>query len=261
MEVPLSSTWLNPTLDKYDGFTDPDGHVDAYLTQINLYNAEDALLCRVFPTFLKGATLSWFTRLPARSIDCFDTLVVKFGAQFTTSCPHHLTSIALVNIRQEKTESLRTFMDRFGKVALNIRNLCPEVAMHHMVTTLKPGPFSDSLCMQLTANLDELTHRATKFMQLEELREFHAKAQVLEELKKKVDKGRPMPSGRPRDFPKSPRFTRYTPLTADRSRILEEALNANLMTTPKRTTTSPNVDQTKHCRYHHNFIQRRIVGP
>jgi len=172
LEVPLPGTWNNPTLDKYDGTTDPDEHVNAYLTQVGLHTTEDALRCRIFPTSLKGAALSWFTRLPAQSIDCFDTLATKFGAQFTTSQPHHLTSIALVNIRQEKSESLRAFMDRFSKMALDIRNLSPEVVMHHMVTTLKPRPFSDSLCMQPATTLDELCQRATKYMQLEELKEF-----------------------------------------------------------------------------------------
>jgi len=156
MEVPLPSTWKNPAFDKYDGTTDPGEHVDAYVTQVSLYIAEDALLCRVFPTSLKGVAFSWFARLPTHSIECFDTLVKKFGAQFATSRPHHLTSIALVNIRQEKTESLRTFMERFGKIVLNICNLSPEVAMHHMVTVLKPGPFSDSLCKKPVMNLDEL---------------------------------------------------------------------------------------------------------
>jgi len=52
-----------------------------------------------------------------------------------------------------------------------------------------------------------------------------------------------MSFGRPRDLPKSPHFTRYTPLSADRSRTLEEALNADLMTAPKRTTTIRNADQ------------------
>ena len=188
MEVPLSSTWKNPALDKYDGTTDLDEHVDAYVTQVSLYTAEDALLCRVFLTSLKGASLSWFTRLPTHSIDCFDTLVKKFGAQFATSRHHHLTSIALVNIRQAKTESLRTCMERFGKIALNIRNLSPELAMHHMVTALNPGPFSDSLCMKPVMNLDELRQRATKFMQLEELREFCAKTRVPKEAENRVDK-------------------------------------------------------------------------
>jgi len=42
-------------------------------------------------------------------------------------------------------------MDRFSKTTLDIRNLSPEVAMHQMVTALKPRLFSDSLCMQPAA--------------------------------------------------------------------------------------------------------------
>jgi len=103
LEFPLPSTWKNPTFDKYDGTTDLNEHADAYITQVSFYTAEDALLCRVFPISLKGAALSWFTRLPTHSIDCFDTLMTKFGAQFAKNRPHHLTSIALVNIQQEKT--------------------------------------------------------------------------------------------------------------------------------------------------------------
>jgi len=63
-------------------------------------------------------------------------------------------------------------MEKFGKVALNIRNLSPNVTMHHMVTALRPGPFSDSLCKKLATNLNELKQRAAKYMQLKELREF-----------------------------------------------------------------------------------------
>ena len=63
-------------------------------------------------------------------------------------------------------------MDRFGKVALSIHNLSLKVTMHHMITTLKPRPFADNLCKKPTVNLDELRQRASKFMQMEELREF-----------------------------------------------------------------------------------------
>jgi len=154
------------------------------------------VLCRVFPTSLKGATLSWFTKLPPNSIDSFATLVVKFETQFATSRPHHLTSIALVGIRQEKGESLRTFVDRFNKVAMSIQNLSLHVAMHHMLTTLHPEPFADNLCMQPATSLDELRKRAAKFMQLEELREFHnqARAEASEE-KSKDEKNRQGRSG------------------------------------------------------------------
>ena len=62
----------------------------------------------------------------------------------------------LVDIRQEKGESLRTFIDRFGKVAMSIRNLSQDVAMHHMMIALRRGPFAGSLCMHPAASLDEL---------------------------------------------------------------------------------------------------------
>jgi len=45
-------------------------------------------------------------------------------------------------------------MGWFGKITLHIRNLSPEVAMHHMVTTLRPRQFADSLCMQPTVEIE-----------------------------------------------------------------------------------------------------------
>jgi len=97
---------------------------------MSLYTSNDAILCRVFPTSLKGATLSWFTKLSPNSIDSFATLLTMFETQFATSRSHHLTSIALVGILQEKGKLVRTFVDRFSKVAMSIRNLSLNVAMH-----------------------------------------------------------------------------------------------------------------------------------
>jgi len=63
-------------------------------------------------------------------------------------------------------------MARFGQVALGIRRLLPEVAMAYLITTLRPGPFADSLAMQPPAKMDDLRRRATQFMQVEELRQY-----------------------------------------------------------------------------------------
>jgi len=41
-----------------------------------------------------------------------------------------------------------------------------------MITALRPKPFADSLCEKPAISLDELRQRATKFMQMEELRDF-----------------------------------------------------------------------------------------
>ena len=164
IEVPLPNKWKGFNRDRYDGSTDPDEHIDAYTTHMSLYTSDDAVLCRVFPTSLKGVALNWFIKLSPNSIDSFATLVTMFETQFATSRPHHLTSIALVGIRQEKGESLRTFVDRFNKVTMSIRNLSPDVVMHHMLTTLSLEPFADNMCMQSADSLDELRKRAAKYM-------------------------------------------------------------------------------------------------
>nr|KYP37224.1 hypothetical protein KK1_041595 [Cajanus cajan] len=156
MEVPLPPAWKPLNIERYDGTTDLDEHIVAFITQINLYTNDDAIICRVFPTSLKGAALSWYTQLPPRSVDNFNTLMRLFSAQYATSRPHHITSAALSNLRQQDDESLRHFMERFANVSIKIRNLNPEVALHSMLMALKPGPFVDSLCRHQPTSMDEL---------------------------------------------------------------------------------------------------------
>lgn len=63
-------------------------------------------------------------------------------------------------------------MDRFEKTTLLIRNLSQEVVLYLMVIALRPISFTNRLCMQLVVDVDELRQRATKFMQVEERRDF-----------------------------------------------------------------------------------------
>nr|KYP44995.1 hypothetical protein KK1_033456 [Cajanus cajan] len=172
METPLPFGWKPLHIDRYDGTTDLDEHIDLYLTQVNLYTNENVILCRVFPTSLKGSTLAWYTQLPTRSVDSFNTLVRRFTAQYATSRPHHITSAALAGLRQGDDEPLRTFMERFAGISVKIRNLNPEAALHSMLMTLKPGPFVDSLCRRPPPNMDELRGRAAGYIQMEEHAEF-----------------------------------------------------------------------------------------
>jgi len=79
---------------------------------------------------------TWARGVPSlpNSLECFETLVTRFGIKFDTSRPHHLTSLALVNIWKVKGESLCVFKEHYNKVALNIHN----VTFHHLVTALQP---------------------------------------------------------------------------------------------------------------------------
>ena len=75
MEADIPLGWKPLNLEWYDGTTNLDEHMDAFLTQANLYTYNDSILCRVFPTSLKGAALTWYGGLPPRFIYSFDTLV------------------------------------------------------------------------------------------------------------------------------------------------------------------------------------------
>lgn len=44
MEEIFSSNWKNLTMEKYDGTTDLDDHVDVYITQVSLHTTDDAIL-------------------------------------------------------------------------------------------------------------------------------------------------------------------------------------------------------------------------
>jgi len=118
MEADIPLGWKPFNLERYDGTTNPNEHLDAFLTQANLYTIDDAILCRVFPTFLKGATLTWYGGLPPRSIDSFNTLFERFNALYATSRSHYMTLAALASLRQADDESLRKLMDKFERTAV-----------------------------------------------------------------------------------------------------------------------------------------------
>ncbi|XP_020235170.1 uncharacterized protein LOC109815012 [Cajanus cajan] len=257
MQLPLLDNWKSLPIDKYDGTTDPDEHLDVFLTQVTLSTTDDAALCRIFPASLKGRALSWFTRLPPNSIDSFNTLSSQFTIQFATSRPHSLTSLSLVSLRQDKKESLRTFMDRFNKVALEIRDLNPAVALHHLTTALKPGPFVNSICKKPPSDMNDLRRRADKYMQMEELVEYRnqARAESLSKTEKPAEqpfrgKGKEITL---RDRPtRGPKYYHYTPLNASRAAVLEKVLASEVLAVPKRASTPPRADTSKSCRYHRN---------
>lgn len=54
MEATLPSNYKNLTIEKNDDTTDPNEHMDVYITQVSLYTTDDAILYQVFSTLLKG---------------------------------------------------------------------------------------------------------------------------------------------------------------------------------------------------------------
>jgi len=86
-------------------------------------------------------------------------------------------------------------------------------------------------------------------MQFEELREFRSQARAETNDEKKDEKERQGRSGSGRGDPRRGnrglRFSRYTPLNADRGKILQEAFNAELMPPPRRALSPDGADRSK----------------
>ena len=82
LECPVPSKFRLPQLEPFDGLKDPQDHLNTFKTTLGLQQPPDEILCRSFPTTLKGAAGEWFTKLLTSSIDNFDQLSNAFLRHF-----------------------------------------------------------------------------------------------------------------------------------------------------------------------------------
>ena len=68
LECPLPPKFRLPQLEFYDDTKDPLDHIGAFKKILNLQQTLDEVICRSFPTSLKGGARVWFSKLPASSI-------------------------------------------------------------------------------------------------------------------------------------------------------------------------------------------------
>ena len=82
LECPISSKFRLPQLEQFDYLKDPLDHLNTFKMTLDLQQSLEEILCRSFPTTLKGATREWFTKLPTSSIDSFEQLGNAFLRHF-----------------------------------------------------------------------------------------------------------------------------------------------------------------------------------
>ena len=79
---PLPSKFKMPSLDSYDGMRDPCDHIATFKTTMHLQGVPDKIMCRAFPTTLKGPARVWFSKIPPNSVSFFDELSKLFVNNF-----------------------------------------------------------------------------------------------------------------------------------------------------------------------------------
>ena len=147
-ECPVPSKFHPPQLEPLNRLKDPLDHLNTFKTTLGLQQPPNEILCRSFPTTLKGAAREWFNKLLTSSIDNFEQLSSSFVHHFIGGqCPKR-TADHLLTIKQGEKETLRSYVTRFTRGMLEVDEMDDKVQL----TTFKAGLKSKDFVASLAKN-------------------------------------------------------------------------------------------------------------
>ena len=117
---PLLHKFRMPHINSYDRVNDPLDHLETFKTLMHLQGVADEIMCRAFPTTLKGVVRIWFSRLTPNSLSTFKELSAQFTAHFIGGHRYKKSTACLMSIKQRKDETLQSYISHFNKEALSI---------------------------------------------------------------------------------------------------------------------------------------------
>nr|XP_023873422.1 uncharacterized protein LOC111986016 [Quercus suber] len=165
---PLPSKFKMPSLDSYDGTHDPFDHIATFKTTTHLQGVPDEIMCRAFPTTLKGPAQVWFSKIPPNSVSSFEELSKLFVNNFIERQRHKCSSSSLLTIEQGENESLRSFITRFNREALTVDEMDDKLLLAAFHNRVNSDLFIHKLYEQEHQTMAELIHSAQNFMNVEE---------------------------------------------------------------------------------------------
>ena len=158
-----------PPFAMYDGSSDPYDHMLHYNQTMILNVGDDRLLCKVFPTSLKGPSLAWFHKLPKGSINTFNELWFAFVSLYLCSVKQKGNISSLQSILKREDESIRDFTHRFGQAIQQIDMYSMDAFLQNFRRSFGPTtPFFQFLSLDPPITMEELYRRADKFSTLED---------------------------------------------------------------------------------------------
>ena len=167
-ECPVPSKFRLPQLEPFDGLKDPLDHLNTFKTTLGLQQPPNEIMCRSFPTTLKGATREWFTKLPTSSIDNFEQLSISFVRHFVGGQRLKRTAYHLLTIKQGEKETLRSYVTRFTWGMLEVDESDDKVQLTTFKAGLKSRDFVVSLAKNPPKTMAKALLKAQKYMNTED---------------------------------------------------------------------------------------------
>ena len=259
---PLPPKFKMLSLDSYDGTRDPFNHIATFKITMHLQRVPNEIMCRAFPTTLKGPARVWFSKIPPNSVSSFEELSKLFVNNFIGGQRHKRSLSSLLTIEQGENESLRSFITRFNREAL----IMDEVDDKQLLATFHNGVNSDLFIHKLyekkPQSMAELVHSAQNFMNTEDaiIAKKRKRAERIDansirhsEQGLHPKKGR-MEDKKDRDNKKagpSARNQQYTPLNTPLEQVLMQIKDDPSLKWPEKMKGNPNKhNRNKYCRFH-----------
>ena len=106
-------------LETYDGLKDPLDQIESFKMLLNLQQTLDELMCRSFPTMLRGAARVQLSKLASLPIANFEQLSDSFVRHFIGSQRYKKPTTHLLMVMQDG-ETLRTYVRQFNQAILEV---------------------------------------------------------------------------------------------------------------------------------------------
>ena len=177
---PLPPKFKMPSLDSYHEMRDPFDHIATFKTTKHLQGVPDEIMCRAFPTTLKGPARVWFNKIPPNSISFFEELSKLFVNNFIGGQRHKHSSSSLLTIEQGENESLRSFITRFNREALTVDEVDDKLLLVTFHNGVNSDLFIHKFYEKKPQSMTELVHSAQNFM--------NAKDAIIAKKRKRVER-------------------------------------------------------------------------
>ncbi|XP_056691613.1 uncharacterized protein [Spinacia oleracea] len=164
MNAPKDPKVKPPALNAYEGTSDPDVHLLAYLHHMYVKGTTEVTWCNYFPATLKWVASKWFEKLPAGTIKTFAELEMLFSTRFRAYKEEKKTSMHLGRIQQGKDKSLRSYVRCFNLESGQIPDLSDGVAFDNFFRGLKKGSFKFDLVKMSVRTMEDALDEAELFI-------------------------------------------------------------------------------------------------
>uniref|UniRef100_A0A2N9FLD8 Uncharacterized protein n=1 Tax=Fagus sylvatica TaxID=28930 RepID=A0A2N9FLD8_FAGSY len=264
ISFPLPSKFRMPSLETFDGSKDPLDHLESFKTVMCLQGVPDEIMCRAFPTTLKGPARVWFKKITPGSVGSFAQLSRLFFNHFIGGQRYGRPTKHLLNVKQKEGETLRSYLTRFNRETLLVDGADDKVVLTAFISGLQAGDFLFSVYKDPPSTMTEMMYEAQRHMNGEEA--LLARDQTIGKKRKWEHSDRPAESHETR--PKAQRyrnrrqedrsgrgfnerFNHFTPLNAPVDHIFMQIRNDPALKWPgKLLTDLDKRPRDKYCRFH-----------